>query len=42
MLYHNASETIATYLDGENDSYDFMGVSENYGLGRFVELKANY
>jgi Dolichyl-phosphate-mannose-protein mannosyltransferase len=41
-LYHNASETIATYLDGENDRYDFMGIFENYGLGRFIEIKANY
>jgi hypothetical protein len=42
ILYHNASETIATYLDIENDRYDFMGISENYGLGRFIEIKANY
>jgi Dolichyl-phosphate-mannose-protein mannosyltransferase len=42
ILYHNASETIATYLDIGNDKYGFMGVFENYGLGRFIEIKANY
>jgi hypothetical protein len=42
VLYHNASETIATYLDIENDRHDFMTVLQNYGLGRFVEIKANY
>ena len=41
-LYHNASETIATYLDIWGDRYDFMGIFENYGLGRFIEIKANY
>jgi hypothetical protein len=42
VLYHNATETIATYLDIENDRYDFMTILQNYGLGRFVEIKANY
>jgi hypothetical protein len=42
MLYHNASETIATYLDTEKVRYDFMTILQNYGLGQFVEIKANY
>jgi hypothetical protein len=42
ILYHNATETIATYLDIGGDRYDFMRVFENYGLGRFIEINANY
>jgi hypothetical protein len=42
VLYQNGSETIATYIDMENVRYDFLSISENYGLGRIIEIKANY
>jgi 4-amino-4-deoxy-L-arabinose transferase-like glycosyltransferase len=41
-LYYNGSETVASFLDNENDKYDFMSISENHGLGRFIEVRANY
>jgi Dolichyl-phosphate-mannose-protein mannosyltransferase len=41
-LYYNSSETKATFIDRESDRYNFMNMAENYGFGRFVEVKANY
>jgi hypothetical protein len=41
-FYYNSSDTKATFIDGESDRYNFMNMLDNYGFGRFVEVKANY
>lgn len=40
-LYHNAN-TKATFVNKESNVWNYMTISENYGLGSFVEVKANY
>ncbi len=40
-LYYNTSETIATFIDKESNRYNFMSIDGNYGLGRFVDVRAN-
>ena len=40
-LYYNTSQTIATFLDNESDRHSYMNLRENYGLGPFVEVRAN-
>jgi hypothetical protein len=40
-LYHNA-HTKATFLNKESNLWRHMTISENYGLGTFVELRSNY
>jgi len=42
VLYYNTSETIATFIDKESNRYNFMNIAGNYGLGRFVDVRANY
>jgi 4-amino-4-deoxy-L-arabinose transferase-like glycosyltransferase len=41
-LYYNSTETKATFIDKESDRYNFMNMAENYGFGRFVEVRTNY
>ena len=41
-LYYNTSEVIATFIDNQSSKFAFMDIGENYGFGRFVEVKANY
>jgi hypothetical protein len=41
-FYYNSSEIKATFIDRESDRYNFMNMTENYDLGRFVEVRANY
>jgi 4-amino-4-deoxy-L-arabinose transferase-like glycosyltransferase len=41
-FYYNSSDTKATFIDTESDRYNFMNTLDNYGFGRFVEVKANY
>jgi hypothetical protein len=36
------SAPIATFINREYDTYDFINTQANHGLGRFVEVKANY
>ena len=36
------SAPIATFINREYDTYDFINTKANHGLGRFVEVKANY
>ena len=38
-IYHD-SNTIATFIDKQSESYDFLNIEENHGLGYFVEVKA--
>ena len=40
-LYYNSSETIATFNDPESQRYDFANLGENYGFGRFIEVRKN-
>jgi len=40
-LYYNSSGTIATFIDRESERYNFMNMGENYGFGRFIEVRAN-
>ena len=40
-LYYNSSETIATFIDRESEKYDFMKMGENYGFGKFIEVRNN-
>jgi hypothetical protein len=40
-LYHN-THTRATFINKESDRWKYMTIGENYGLGRFVEVRANY
>ena len=41
FYYYNA-DTIATFVNKKSDDYPVMTIEENYGLGRFVEVRANY
>jgi hypothetical protein len=41
MIYYN-TDTIATFIDRQYNRSEIMNVEENHGLGRFVEVKANY
>jgi hypothetical protein len=41
FYYYNA-ETIATFVNKVSDDYPVMTIDENYGLGRFAEVRANY
>ena len=41
-LYYNTSEVIATFIDNQSSKFAFMDIGENYGFGRFIEVKANY
>jgi hypothetical protein len=41
FYYYNA-ETIATFVNKGGDDYPVMTIDENYGLGRFAEVRANY
>jgi dolichyl-phosphate-mannose-protein mannosyltransferase len=41
-LYYNTSQTIATFIDNESERYSYMNLHENYGLGPFIEARANY
>jgi hypothetical protein len=40
-LYHNA-HTKATFINKESERWNYMTIGENYGFGRFVEVRANY
>ncbi len=41
FYYYNA-DTIATFVNKRSDDYPVMTIEENYGLGRFAEVRANY
>ena len=41
FYYYNA-DTIATFVNKRSDDYPVMTIDENYGLGRFAEVRANY
>ena len=41
-LLYNTSEVIATFIDNQSSKFAFMDIGENYGFGRFIEVKANY
>jgi len=41
IIYYN-TDTIATFIDRQYNRSEIMNVDENHGLGRFVEVKANY
>ena len=41
-LYYDASHTIATFIDDEQIKNNLLDLSENHGLGKFIEIKANY
>ncbi|NOJ29677.1 MAG: hypothetical protein DA328_05860 [Nitrososphaeraceae archaeon] len=40
-IYRNA-DAIATFINRENNKYEYMGMQENYVLGTFVEVRSNY
>jgi hypothetical protein len=41
FYYYNA-ETIATFVNKRSDDYPVMTIDENYGLGRFAEVRVSY
>lgn len=41
-LYYDTSHTIATFIDEEQTKDNLLDLSENHGLGPFIEIKANY
>ena len=40
-IYYDG-DTVATFINMQYDIYDFINGDANHGLGRFVEIKANY
>jgi hypothetical protein len=41
-LYYNNSNTIATFFDKNLDKNKLFSLDQNYGLGWFVDVRANY
>jgi Dolichyl-phosphate-mannose-protein mannosyltransferase len=42
QLYYNNSNTIATFIEKNLDRNYFFNIDQNYGFGRFVDVRANY
>ena len=42
QLYYNNSNTIATFIEKNLDKNYFFKIDQNYGFGRFVDVRANY